>query len=93
MLERAGFRCEYVRQDTGLPWCHTISDHIHPGVNGVYDDSLDNLQALCVPSASSLRVRVVVRLLSIGVSVCVRNGMNTLRSVIRGTVSLWRICW
>ena len=49
VLERAGFRCVYVRQDTGLPCGAKANqcDHIHPGVNGVYDDSLDNLQALC----------------------------------------------
>lgn len=49
VLERAGFKCEYVREDTGLR-CNAPAnqcDHIQHGVDGVYDDALDNLQALC----------------------------------------------
>ena len=49
VLARADYKCEHIRADTGLP-CGAYAnqcDHINHGENGVYDDSLDNLQALC----------------------------------------------
>lgn len=50
VLERDGYRCQHVRADTGVK-CGAPArqcDHISSGaLSGSYDDSLDNLQALC----------------------------------------------
>lgn len=49
VLERDGYRCQWVRADTGLRCglpAHEV-DHRRRALNGVDDDRLSNLWALC----------------------------------------------